>query len=107
METPSQAGSLQEFWKNQVDAWKDSGLSGAKFCKAHQLIYHRFVYWRQKFAEECSQPATSDSAGGFVAVSCSPVNEMGLSVSLPSGLVIRGIHAGNLSVVRHLLDTFR
>ncbi len=36
------------YWKQQVEAWKLSGLSQNQFCKSNELTYHRFVYWRSK-----------------------------------------------------------
>jgi len=107
MDASPQPEALQEFWKQQVDAWKHSGLSGAKFCEANQLVYHRFVYWRQKFSAGSTRSVPSVSSGGFVAVSYANDDDAILSVSLPNGLVIRGIRAGNISVVRQLLDAFR
>jgi hypothetical protein len=93
-----------DFWQQQVDAWQRSGLSGAKFCEANQLIYHRFVYWRQKFTSDDDRPAATTPSGGFVSVSYPVDDEAGLILSLPNGLVIRGIGAGNIAVVRQLLD---
>jgi len=37
-------------------------------------------------------------------VACDPSFDTGLTLSLPNGLVLRGICAGNVSVVRQLLD---
>jgi hypothetical protein len=105
MNPTTQSDDRSDFWQHQVDAWKLSGLSGAKFCEANELIYHRFVYWRQKFTPLHSQQSAPQSSGGFVSVTYPPGDEAGLSLSLPNGLVIRGIGAGNIAVVRQLLDT--
>ena len=35
------------YWKQQVNAWKRSGLSQNQFCKANELFYHRLI---------CSRP---------------------------------------------------
>lgn len=40
---------LTTYWQQQIDQWKTSGQSQAKFCQTHDLLYHRFVYWRRKF----------------------------------------------------------
>jgi len=92
------------YWKQQIQAWKLSGLSQAQFCKDNNLIYHRFVYWRGKFDDATRVSSTKEDRGGFAAVSVRPDVDRGLTLSLPSGLVMRGICAENLSVVRQLLD---
>ena len=57
-------------WKQQVNAWKRSGLSQNQFCKANDLSYHRFVYWRGKFEGATRGRSTQDAGGGFTAVNC-------------------------------------
>lgn len=36
------------FWQQQINDWEVTGLSGNAFCKQPSLIYHQFIYWRQK-----------------------------------------------------------
>ena len=36
------------FWQQQITDWEATGLSGNAYCKQQSLIYHQFVYWRQK-----------------------------------------------------------
>lgn len=90
-------------WKQQVQTWKLSGLSQVQFCKNNNLIYHRFVYWRGKLDHATKVPPKQDR-GRFAAVSVRPDADRGLTLSLPNGLVMRGICTENLSVVRQLLD---
>ncbi|CNB20204.1 Uncharacterised protein [Yersinia ruckeri] len=40
-----------DYWREQITLWQASGLSGQIFCQQHQLTYHQFVYWRQKYRE--------------------------------------------------------
>ncbi|WP_421921767.1 IS66 family insertion sequence element accessory protein TnpA [Marinobacter salarius] len=51
---------------------RPSGLSGAAYCKKGSLVYHRFVYWRQKLtgSEEPSKAAQARS--GFARVAPMP-----------------------------------
>ena len=51
---------------------------------------------RQVFAE--------DGSGGFAAVNYRHDGDQGLTLSLPNGLVLRGISADNVPVVRQLFD---
>ena len=92
------------YWQQQVSTWKESGLSGAKFCEVNNLSYHRFVYWRQKLGFSSAPKKTVPAAGGFTRIAVQPERDDGLSLSLPSGLIVRGINAGNIAVVRQLLD---
>ena len=46
-----ESDELAEYWQGQINSWKTSGKSQASFCKAHDLSYHRFTYWRRKFDE--------------------------------------------------------
>ena len=106
MGNPSEAEALSDYWRQQVEACEASGLSGARFCKDNKLIYHRFVYWRQKFEPARQRQDGPTDTGGFAAVRVRPDGHYGLSLSLPNGLIVRGICADNVSVVRQLLDQF-
>ena len=96
--------ALASYWKQQVEAWKLSGLSQNQFCKANELSYHRFVYWRGKFEGVTRGRRTKGGNGGFAAVNYPADGDHGLTLSLPNGLVLRGISADNVSVVRQLLE---
>ena len=96
---------LTDYWRQQVESWKNSNQSQTKFCQINELSYHRFVYWRRKFDGGTTQRRnTTRNRGGFVAVEHrSEVND-GLTLSLPNGLVIHGICVDNVPVVRQLLE---
>ena len=96
--------ALATCWKQQVEAWKLSGLSQNQFCKTNELSYHRFVYWRSKFEGVTRGRRTKEGSGGFAAVNYPPGGDHGLTLSLPNGLVMRGICTENLPVVRQLLE---
>ena len=98
-DTESQARAA--YWKQHIEAWKLSGLSQIAFCNENDLPYHRFVYWRGKFGGSTRQKTPRS---GFTSVNYRPESETGLSLSLPNGLVVRGICVDNLPVVRQLLD---
>ncbi len=40
---------LALFWKSHIDQWSESGISQLAYCRRHELIPHRFGYWRRKF----------------------------------------------------------
>ena len=103
---PSKAISetLAAYWRPQLDAWQGSGQTQRAFCRTHDLNYDQFVYWRRKFQGQTANTERRPSSA-LVPVTYQPVPaESGLSLLLPSGLELRGIASGNLSVVEQLLS---
>ncbi len=49
---------LEEFWQEQMAAWKASGLKQMQYCREHQLSKHAFVYWKLKLLGKDPLPAT-------------------------------------------------
>jgi hypothetical protein len=96
--------ALAEYWREHVQAWRAGGDSQAAYCKSHELVYHRFVYWRRKFEGDAGRQGKQPTGGGFATVAWDRSIDTGLTLSLPNGLVLRGICPGNVSVVRQLLD---
>ena len=95
---------LHQFWQQTLSDWQASGLSGAAYCKQESLVYHRFVYWRQKLtgrAESSDEPVQARS--GFTRVTPTPDAGVGLTVSLPGGVSITGLHAGNIDLLGAVL----
>lgn len=93
----------QQYWQQQISACQAAGLSGAAYCKQHQLSYHKFAYWRSKLSklEDAKQSATVP-AGFAKAVVTQPLST-GLTLSLPGGLSISGFHAGNIDLLGTVL----
>ena len=95
---------LAAYWQRQIDQWKSSGQSQVKFCQTNDLSYHRFVYWRRKVERGRDGRQDKRESGGFATVDYRDDANCGLTLSLPNGLVLRGISASNVSVVRQLLE---
>ena len=57
------------FWQQQINDWEATDLSGSAYCKQQSLIYHQFVYWRQKLssAEGYPKPAPRRQPQGSLA----------------------------------------
>ena len=55
----------RQFWKQHIEGWKSSSQTQTAYCRRHDLLYHRFVYWKRKF-QPVSKPA-------FVEVKLPPV----------------------------------
>ena len=47
---------LQQQWEARIAAFKDSGLSGAKWCEEQGIRAHQFYYWKAKLKSD-TQPA--------------------------------------------------
>ena len=95
---------LTDYWKRQLAAWKQSGQSQRQFCQTNAVRYSRFLYWRRKLEGVAGPPGTQQAGGGFTQVAYPAGDDTGLTLSLPNGLILRGIRADNVSVVRQLLD---
>ncbi|MDF2415897.1 IS66 family insertion sequence element accessory protein TnpB [Aeromonas sp. 1HA1] len=91
-----------DFWQRQIAYWLASGLSGHAFCKHHDLVYHQFAYWRKKL----EQPTTPDSLPGFARVTmpAAIATESGLTLTLPNGISISGLHASNINLLGPIMS---
>ena len=43
------------FWQKHVAQFKASNQTKAKYCKQHELTYHRFLYWYTKLTKAKTQ----------------------------------------------------
>ena len=93
------------FWQQQMNDWEATGLSGNAYCKQQSLIYHQFVYWRQRLTSAEYDPKQAPAATGFTRVVSVPGtgHTDGLTVSLPGGISITGLHAGNIGLLGAVL----
>lgn len=112
MSHPIQAETSATVWKQRIEAWKETEQSQKEFCGVHDLAYHCFVYWRKKFDGDTARGKRvrrnrARVGGGFAAVVREAPTDAGLTLALPNGLILRGICATNVAVVRALLDQFR
>ena len=96
---------LTQYWQQQINAWSQTEQSGAEFCQHQGLIYHQFIYWRQKLTQPSpSKPQRLPSSGsGFSQVAYPAAAPGGLSLLLPNGIEMRGVDTSNLAVVQALL----
>lgn len=103
-DTPDQ--DRQAEWQTRIDAYRTSGLSGSRFCQAHDLIYHQFVYWRKKLAgtERVGPRGNLVAVNGFTRVVLERPANAELTIQLPSGLSIQGVRHQNLDLVQALLE---
>ena len=90
-----------QFWQQQISTWQVSSLSGQAFCRENNLFYHQFVYWRRK--QNKVRSSQSDSHIGFARVTQTASSKCELTLTLPNGLSITGMHTGNIELVGAIL----
>ena len=94
------------YWQNQIEQWQASGLSGARFCKQHELDLGQFYYWSNKYSVKRAEVTQNKKLlAGFatVVMADAPTIGEGLSFTLPNGCAIEGITQGNVSLVGAIL----
>ena len=93
-------------WQKQISQWQKSGLSGAQFCKQHELDLSQFYYWSKKHSRKRFGPEQDANAmTGFATVVATdaPAYSEGLRFTLPNGCTIEGITRDNVSLVGVML----
>ena len=58
MTSQSRAEQLEDkrrYWKQQIEHWKESGLTQTEFCRLHNLIIHQLTYWKKRFHSKQEQ----------------------------------------------------
>jgi hypothetical protein len=91
-------------WGRHIQDWQKTEQSQSAYCRDLDLNYHRFTYWRRKFANQSSPAQHSVQRSGFIPVKpCSSVDAQGLTATLPNGVLLQGITISNLQVVKQLL----
>ena len=67
--------STQDQWQKTIADFQKSGLSGAAFCKAHDVVYANFNYWKKRFRTTARKKITPK-----------PLTQVAMTHSLPSFL---------------------
>jgi len=96
-----QSTSLSTLWAGHIKSWQKTDQSQMAYCRTHDLNYHRFTYWRRKFAS--TEQARPSVRSGFVPVKACSTMPQALTATLPNGVILRGIAGDNLSIVKQLL----
>jgi hypothetical protein len=92
----------EQFWRDHVSQWRDSGLKQSAYCKQHELSPHSISYYKRKFSEG-PDPVRRKPAGfakvqvKTEAASCDP-----LTLHFANGVRLSGIAEHNVSVVKQL-----
>ena len=50
-------------WQHHIDVWQASGTTQSIYCKTHDLLLHRFQYWKNRLARvQAGAPAAAPVA---------------------------------------------
>ena len=92
------------YWQGIINEYRDSGLSGATFCRKHNINPGRFYHWRQRLAD--SSCLNENGRGFFELIPCaSPNNTATIHVQLPNGLVIEVGRGFDPVTLRSVVET--
>ncbi len=104
MSATKQTESLSTLWASHIQSWQKTQQSQSAYCRDHDLNYHRFTYWRRKLVKQAGSARHPVQRSGFIPVeACSAVAAQSLTATLPNGVLLQGITASNLTVVKQLL----
>lgn len=81
--------SKSEVWRGRLQAWRDSGVSAAAFCRQHGLPYPQFIYWKRRLGK---------AAAGLVPVAVHAPPTATVEIALRRGAVVRlsGVSMGDV-----------
>lgn len=105
MSKQSKNEALHNHWRKQIADWERSGQTQAAYCQAKQLNRHQFGYWRKKFPASSGATKTKNGSAFVPVILTKPSQQISdLTITLPSGVILRGITTDNLLLVRQLMD---
>ena len=92
---------LAKYWKFHIEQWSESDISQVEYCRQHDLIPHRFTYWKRKFKQQ-HFPVE------FVQISNTvPIRMPGLKLNIGSGLQIEIPDDFSSDTLEKVLTTLR
>ena len=105
MHKKNQSETLSTVWGTHIQGWQTTEQSQSAYCKAHDLNYHCFIYWRRKLVGATKRKTKPARSSAFVPVQSSPIIVVeDLSLTLANGMTLQGITSSNLPVVQQLLS---
>ena len=97
-----------ERWLEHFDAWQQTNLTQADYCRTHGLRAKQFWYWKSKLQPE-KKVTKQKITSGFAIAQYKTITEpqRALSVTLPDGTTVNDIHAVNINLATKLLEALR
>lgn len=98
----------REEWREIIDRWRASGLTGPAFARREKLNFNTFAWWRNEVnREQSSRPSLRERSCGLslVPVRLPPrVNREPVEVVLPGGITVRVPESAELDRVAALTN---
>ena len=69
MTNPNSTRRTSEQWHSIINDFSTSALSGAAYCKQHQIQYASFCKWRQKILPSTNTQQSSTPSKPFIDIS--------------------------------------
>ena len=93
----------EQFWRDTIAAWQESGQSVRAFCAARSISEATFFARRRELIDRAPlpQPAAAAPAAQFVPVNFVP--DPRVEVVLPGGLIVRVLVAADPAAVARLV----
>jgi hypothetical protein len=88
-------------WRAIIKKQAESGLSAAAFCREHNIIVHRFHWWRGRFRKEHSQ---GKGSGFLQLVPFSKSQHSGIRIRLDNGMFIEVEQGFDPHTLRSVID---
>ena len=97
----------EQFWRDTITTWKESGQSIRAFCAARGIAEATFFVKRRELAdrEQPPQPAAPTPSPSFAAVRV--IAEPVVEVVLPTGLLVRVPSSADPVAVARLVTALR
>ena len=88
------------YWRQQIEAYKSSGLSRGEYCEKNQLKLSTLDYWRQKF----SVPEEKKNETSWIPIQIAEDNSPGIDMHV--GRITIAVKAGfDRTLLMELLQT--
>ena len=93
----------RRFWEFHINNWHQSKMSQTAYCREHELMLHRFIYWKKALARR-------DSSISFVPVQISSNLPVAIEASTlilftPNGYKIEVSTGFDPTMLKQLINT--
>ena len=78
----NRCGEKTKLWSAHIEAWRQSGISQAEYCRKKRINYHQFGYWKKKYTDK----EKSAQCSAFVAI---PIQHRTALDQLDSGVTVK------------------
>ena len=53
------------FWQKRLKDFEKSSLTGTDFCKANNLVYSQFLYWKKSIKNKSTETSEAKQSWGM------------------------------------------